>query len=127
MHRKHPLSLHFSPPYSEGEFRCDACGNSGHGFTFHCKTCKFDLHVACASLPEIEHQEDHDHPFSLLYSSTRQVEGGNFVCFVYKCSGANGEVGFIVVWPATVVPFGLHLSDPIMEYICKCFIFEILF
>ncbi|CAI9764946.1 unnamed protein product [Fraxinus pennsylvanica] len=99
-HPKHPLSLHFSPPYSDREFRCDACGNSGHGFTFHCKTCKFDLHVACASLPEIEHREDHEHPLSLLYSSTPL--------------------------PATVVPIWT-VSKRFKNGVCKGFDIDILF
>ncbi|KAK3004006.1 hypothetical protein RJ639_017893 [Escallonia herrerae] len=61
-HPIHPLVLLSSPPYSDGEFTCDACGDSGHAFTFHCSTCKFDLHVECASLPETEDSDDHKHP-----------------------------------------------------------------
>ncbi|KAK2977426.1 hypothetical protein RJ640_022289 [Escallonia rubra] len=67
-HPKHPLVLLSSPPYSDGEFTCNACGESGHAFTFHCLTCKFDLHVECASLPETEDSDDHEHPVKLLYS-----------------------------------------------------------
>ncbi|XP_027154579.1 uncharacterized protein LOC113754375 [Coffea eugenioides] len=67
-HPKHPLILHFFPPYGDGEFTCNACGNPGHGFTYHCMSCKYDLHVECASLPEVEYREDHEHPFVLSYS-----------------------------------------------------------
>ncbi|CAI9103226.1 OLC1v1001674C1 [Oldenlandia corymbosa var. corymbosa] len=68
-HPKHRLILQFHPPY-RGEFTCNACGDVGHGFSYHCSTCNFDLHVECASLPEVENREDHEHPFVLLYSSS---------------------------------------------------------
>lgn len=94
-HPKHPLLLDFFPPYSDGEFTCNACGNSGHAFTYHCASCKYDLHVECASLPETEVREDHQHPLVLVYSfqSNKAVEGKaegkavveNFVCYV--CDG----------------------------------------
>ncbi|KAH6826984.1 hypothetical protein C2S53_016127 [Perilla frutescens var. hirtella] len=74
-HANHPLHLLSSPPYSDGEFTCDACRRSGHGFTYHCDTCKFDLHVECASLPEIENRKDHEHPLILM-------DGQDFVCYV---------------------------------------------
>nr|GMC79815.1 putative late blight resistance protein homolog R1A-4 [Ipomoea batatas] len=35
-HPKHALTLLPSPPYADREFTCDACGNSGHAFIFHC-------------------------------------------------------------------------------------------
>ncbi|KAG6423259.1 hypothetical protein SASPL_113649 [Salvia splendens] len=38
----HTLSLLPSPPYGDGEF------------TYHCGACEFDIHVECASLPEVE-------------------------------------------------------------------------
>ncbi|KAI3444939.1 hypothetical protein Pfo_001604 [Paulownia fortunei] len=89
-HPKHPLGLLFSPPYSDGEFTCDACGNSGHGFTYHCDTCKFDLHVECASLPEIENRQDHEHPLILLCAFPDKVEGADFVCYVCDAPIAKG-------------------------------------
>lgn len=78
-HPNHPLHLLSSPPYSDAEFTCDACRRSGHGFTYHCATCKFDLHVECASLPEIENRKDHQHPLILM---SDKMVGQDFVCYV---------------------------------------------
>ncbi|KAG8391324.1 hypothetical protein BUALT_Bualt01G0176000 [Buddleja alternifolia] len=86
-HPKHSLKLLFSPPYSDSEFTCDACAKSGHGFTYHCAACKFDLHVECASLPEFEERDDHQHPLILLYDD--KMEGPDFVCYV--CGGSVGK------------------------------------
>ncbi|XP_031128917.1 uncharacterized protein LOC116030735 [Ipomoea triloba] len=89
-HPKHALTLLPSPPYSDREFTCDACGNSGHAFIFHCSRCKFDLHVECASVPETEVREDHPHPLALCYSNLKGKEIGEeegeeeFECFVCK-------------------------------------------
>lgn len=80
-HHKHPLGLRFGPPYGEGEFTCDACGDSGHAFTYHCATCKFDLHVECASFPEFEGREDHKHPLVLVYDIPEKIKKlGCYVC-----------------------------------------------
>lgn len=76
-HPKHPLTLHFLPPYGDGEFICDGCANFGHAFTYHCPTCKFDLHVECASLPEIEVREDHQHPLFLFFSVPNNNNNNN--------------------------------------------------
>lgn len=81
-HPKHSLSLVPSPPYNDGEFTCDACGDSGHAFTFHCSTCKFDLHVECASLPETEEIEEHEHALTLFYCFPFEEEKDNFCCEV---------------------------------------------
>ncbi|KAL2234238.1 uncharacterized protein LOC105168581 [Sesamum indicum] len=87
-HPKHPLGLSFSPPYNDGEFTCDACGHSGHAFTYHCGTCKFDLHVECAALPEVENRRDHEHPLVLSCGSP-EGSAAEFVCYV--CSGCIGK------------------------------------
>ncbi|KAK4414404.1 hypothetical protein Salat_2853400 [Sesamum alatum] len=89
-HPKHPLGLSSSPPYDDREFTCDACGHSGHAFTYHCGTCKFDLHVECASLPEVENRRDHEHPLVLLCGSPEGgAAAGVFVCYV--CRGLIGK------------------------------------
>ncbi|GMP41969.1 hypothetical protein CsSME_00011878 [Camellia sinensis var. sinensis] len=59
-HPKHALTLLSSPPYKEyNEFTCNACHEIGTGFTYHCKDCKFDLHVKCVRLLETVKREDH--------------------------------------------------------------------
>ncbi|KAL3832896.1 hypothetical protein ACJIZ3_007632 [Penstemon smallii] len=89
-HPKHPLGLFYSPPYSDGEFTCDACGHSGHGFTYHCATCKFDLHVECASLPQIEKRKDHKHPLELLCGFSDELDDSNLVCYVCNIGMVKG-------------------------------------
>lgn len=70
-HPKHPLLLSL-PPYqndNRGEFICNACGESGTCFRFHCPSCMFNLHVQCATLPQTpSRREHHQHPLTLLFS-----------------------------------------------------------
>ncbi|XP_009591761.1 protein VACUOLELESS GAMETOPHYTES [Nicotiana tabacum] len=90
-HPKHTLTLLFFPPYDDGEFTCDACGNSGHAFTFHCEKCKFDLHVECASLPEIEERKDHQHPLTLCYSNVFFGKDKDVDLMCYVCQRGVGK------------------------------------
>ncbi|ONI20214.1 hypothetical protein PRUPE_2G003600, partial [Prunus persica] len=96
-HPKHPLTLS-TPPYEYGEFTCDACGEFGTCFTFHCTHCKYDLHVQCATLPETLSHHHHHHLLTLLYSlpDHHENEGklnicdfcqGTFPrgCWLYSC------------------------------------------
>lgn len=110
-HPKHPLTLHFLPPYSDGEFSCDACANSGHAFTYHCRTCKFDLHVECASLPEIEHREDHEHPLSLFFSipdyNNKGEMGADLFCNVCHFPLAKNCWAYVC---STCINHGTHLE-----------------
>ncbi|KAL7182699.1 hypothetical protein ACSBR1_041396 [Camellia fascicularis] len=56
-HPQHPLTLLPHPPANRDEFRCQACGKTRRGFTFHCSTCQFNLDISCASLkPQINQQ-----------------------------------------------------------------------
>ncbi|XP_057497600.1 uncharacterized protein LOC130782343 [Actinidia eriantha] len=70
-HPKHALTLLPTLPYEEhNEFTCNACDRTGTAFTYHCKDCKFDLHVKCATnLPDTVKRFSHEHPLTLLYSS----------------------------------------------------------
>ncbi|KAI3448944.1 hypothetical protein Pfo_005609 [Paulownia fortunei] len=34
--------------HAEGLFNCDACGQTGNGFSYHCKPCGIYLHILCA-------------------------------------------------------------------------------
>ncbi|XP_059311067.1 LOW QUALITY PROTEIN: protein VACUOLELESS GAMETOPHYTES-like [Lycium ferocissimum] len=88
-HPKHTLSLLLSS-YNDGEYM-RACGNSGHAFTFHCEKCKFDLHVECASLPEIEEREDHQHPLTLCYSNLFLGKGDEVDVMCYVCKRGVGK------------------------------------
>ncbi|XP_020084960.1 uncharacterized protein LOC109707844 [Ananas comosus] len=71
-HPAHPLSLLLAPAYTDGGigggfFACDACRRGGVAFAFHCSHCSFDLHPACAALPESVHHPSHPHPVALTY------------------------------------------------------------
>ncbi|KAG9129167.1 hypothetical protein Leryth_006453, partial [Lithospermum erythrorhizon] len=56
-HPIHTLTLLPVSLYPGGIFSCDACNNQGNGFSYHCHTCDFDLHVLCAIKPlRIKHQ-----------------------------------------------------------------------
>nr|CAD1844665.1 unnamed protein product [Ananas comosus var. bracteatus] len=71
-HPAHPLSLLLAPAYTDGGigggfFACDACSRGGVAFAFHCSHCGFDLHPACAALPESVHHPSHPHPVALTY------------------------------------------------------------
>ncbi|KAJ8563326.1 hypothetical protein K7X08_031778 [Anisodus acutangulus] len=56
-HPNHPLNLLPTSKYPGGQFSNDACKNRGTGFSYHCSSCEFDLHVICASKPlKITHQ-----------------------------------------------------------------------
>ncbi|KAL9175674.1 hypothetical protein ABFS82_02G126900 [Erythranthe guttata] len=107
-HPKHPLSLFIAPPYSDREFTCDACGESGHGFTYHCGSCKFDLHVECAALPETENRPDHQHPLILVggFDPEKMVDGVDSVCYV--CGGPMAEGRWI--YSCLACKCGAHLD-----------------
>ena len=80
-HPKHPLSLLPLPSYDTGEFLCNACGDFGTTFTYHCPVCQFDLHVRCACLPKIMRleKEKHVHPLVLHYVLPSKKEDGEMV------------------------------------------------
>ncbi|XP_028073565.1 uncharacterized protein LOC114275763 [Camellia sinensis] len=105
-HPKHPLILLSSPPYSDGEFTCDACGESGVAFTYHCSTCSFDLHVGCASLPESEDCDDHEHSLTLFYSFPKEEQDSIFICDVCHCPVAKN----CWIYYCKVCNYGTHLD-----------------
>ncbi|KAI3830501.1 hypothetical protein MKW98_030664 [Papaver atlanticum] len=86
-HPKHPLSLLSSPPYPEGIFNCDACSRPDKGFCYHCKECKVDLHVHCASLPlSVNHNSHPQHQLTLTYQIPYPTK--DFSCDICKNSGS---------------------------------------
>ena len=88
-HPDHPLTLLSTPPkcYRNKRFICDACGDYGTSFDYHCSSCQFDLHVGCALLPKTTKHVDHEHPLTLLYSSS-------FSCSC-SCDRGNDNVTFV--------------------------------
>ncbi|CAA7050584.1 unnamed protein product [Microthlaspi erraticum] len=80
-HPDHPLTLLHSPPDDQSVYTCAACDQYGSGFTYHCSSCNYNLHVGCALLPETIDREDHEHPLTLLYcTSCKGREDTIFIC-----------------------------------------------
>ncbi|GKV51563.1 hypothetical protein SLEP1_g58205 [Rubroshorea leprosula] len=79
-HDNHPLTLLARAPYWSF---CCFCGRSLKGFVYHCSSCKFDLDIKCALLPEflngdfpkVDHHIHVEHPLSFIENlSHRGVE-----------------------------------------------------
>jgi hypothetical protein len=84
-HPQHLLVLLSSPPGDDSKFTCNACGDYGTSFAYHCATCQFNLHVGCAFLPKTMKHVDHNHPLTLLYSTNfLDKEGLVFTCDVCR-------------------------------------------
>ncbi|KAK1261283.1 hypothetical protein QJS04_geneDACA018933 [Acorus gramineus] len=84
---KHAFTLFASPVYSVGCFECNACGEMGKGFCYHCKECKIDLHVACSKKPLSINYMSHGHPLNLTFSSPYGEKG--YLCNVCGRLGSN--------------------------------------
>jgi hypothetical protein len=66
LHPGMELVLHDAPPYMTRDFVCDLCFKIGEGPTYHCKTCKYDLHPACALLQPTVRSCAHTHALVLV-------------------------------------------------------------
>ncbi|KAF7824474.1 Cysteine/Histidine-rich C1 domain family protein [Senna tora] len=84
-HPSHTLTLHFPSSSSSSSssndddyhlFFCEACGLHGSAFRYQCKSCQFDVHVGCASLPQMVECKNHQHPLTLLYGYPNDKEDG---------------------------------------------------
>ncbi|XP_059311962.1 uncharacterized protein LOC132063442 [Lycium ferocissimum] len=85
--KEHNLTLLPKPIYPEGNFQCDACGETGDGFSYHCKTCGTDLHILCAVLPQCVIHWSHHHQLELQFSPPYPDK--SFCCDICKNLGAN--------------------------------------
>lgn len=86
-HPSHTLSLLPTPIYPGGVFSCDGCGYRGHGFSYHCNSCDFDLHMLCASKPLTIFHQSHSHQLHLTFDSPYHTKG--FSCDICRKLGAN--------------------------------------
>ncbi|KAI3448943.1 hypothetical protein Pfo_005608 [Paulownia fortunei] len=101
--QNHALFLHPKPVYPEGLFNCDACGNHGDGFSYHCGACGIDLHSTCASLPMLFTHECHQHQLSLTFSAP--YPGNSFSCDVCKRVGSKTWL-----YRCNMCEFDVHLT-----------------
>lgn len=85
--KQHALSLLPKPIYPEGNFRCDACGETGDGFSYHCNSCGIDLHILCAVLPQYIAHRSHCHQLEIQFSSPYPSK--SFRCDICKHVGTN--------------------------------------
>ncbi|KAL5815389.1 hypothetical protein ACOSQ4_026030 [Xanthoceras sorbifolium] len=86
-HPSHSLTLLPTPPYPGGVFNCDGCGSHGHGFSYHCNHCDFDVHILCASKPLFLMHHLHAHKLELTFESPYQTKG--FSCDICRKLGSN--------------------------------------
>lgn len=63
LHPKHSLTLLSREP--NHAYGCEACDEPLDGFTYNCKTCYFNLHAMCASIPSTFRNEIHEHSLIL--------------------------------------------------------------
>eukprot|EP00249_Psilotum_nudum_P013779 c24507_g2_i1 orf=412-1464(-) len=69
----HVLELLQESPSSGGVFICNLCWEKGSGPVYHCRDCKFDLHVACVATGEEDTHFFHcQHPLRLLSLAGRK-------------------------------------------------------
>ncbi|KAK4738333.1 hypothetical protein R3W88_002030 [Solanum pinnatisectum] len=85
--KEHALSLLPKSIYPEGNFRCDACGETGDGFSYHCNSCGIDLHILCAVLPHYITHRSHCHQLEIQFSSPYPSK--SFRCDICKNIGTN--------------------------------------
>ncbi|XP_059629565.1 uncharacterized protein LOC132272426 [Cornus florida] len=89
LHQKHPLVLLPQPPHNDHnqEDTCNECENTCSGFTYHCATYIFDLHLHCASKQLTFDPEIHKH--SLTFSVSPPNRDLSFRCKVCGDLGQN--------------------------------------
>ncbi|KAH9780789.1 hypothetical protein KPL71_008220 [Citrus sinensis] len=85
-HPAHSLSLVPTPIYPAGIFNCDGCGRQGHGFSYHCTHCDFDLHILCATKPLTLIHQSHPHQLQLTFDPPYYTKG--FSCDICKKVGS---------------------------------------
>lgn len=102
LHTDSPLVHHIVPPYEHPEFICDLCFKIGEGPTYHCKTCKYDLHPVCCTLqPTLRSCLHPEHPLTLMpknhhASSRKKCDGCRNALadgeWSYRCESCNFDV-----------------------------------
>ncbi|GFQ01284.1 probable nucleoredoxin 1 [Phtheirospermum japonicum] len=103
-HKDHAFTLLPGPAYAEGLFSCDACGEPGKGFSYHCKPCGVDLHVLCASMPLSVTRTCHMHELRLKFGLP--YDDKSFYCDV--CMGPGGSRHWL--YRCGPCGFGAHLN-----------------
>ncbi|XP_047338748.1 uncharacterized protein LOC124942313 isoform X2 [Impatiens glandulifera] len=87
-HPYHPLFLTPTSTYPGGQFSCDACKIHSAGFSYHCSSCSFDLHIKCVIRPLIKNHHLHPHPLDLTFAPP-YGDGSGFSCDVCRHVGTS--------------------------------------
>ncbi|XP_047340120.1 uncharacterized protein LOC124943689 [Impatiens glandulifera] len=100
-HPYHPLFLTPTSTYPGGQFNCNACKIDSTGFSYHCLSCNFDLHIKCIIRPLIKNHYLHPHPLDLTFASP-YGNGSGFSCdvcyhvgtshWLYRCKDCEFDV-----------------------------------
>ncbi|XP_012849609.1 PREDICTED: 41 kDa spicule matrix protein-like [Erythranthe guttata] len=85
-HKKHGLTLLPKPAYKQDYFVCNACGESGVGFSYNCGRCDVDLHITCALLPLFVKHKSHAHKLDLTFESPYPSK--SFTCAICDAPGS---------------------------------------
>lgn len=69
--RQHPLHQHLltllpKPPSIDGVFKCGACDQYCHGFSYNCDKCEFFLDLRCSAISVTLNHKGHDHVLCLV-------------------------------------------------------------
>ncbi|KAF5938064.1 hypothetical protein HYC85_025570 [Camellia sinensis] len=84
IHGEHLLTLLPSPPSNCSSTICNDCGDSCHGYIYHCATCEFNLHLKC--FLTLKH-ENHQHPLRLCKLEAIYTFGFNCIACGYPADG----------------------------------------
>ncbi|XWS40786.1 hypothetical protein CRYUN_Cryun17cG0025400 [Craigia yunnanensis] len=102
-HPGHSLNLLPTSAYPIGYFSCDACGQQGHGFNYHCNQCDFDIHSICASKPLSLRHQSHPCQLQLFFYPPYQTKG--FSCDICHQIGSNHWL-----YRCSICEFDVHLT-----------------
>ncbi|KAG9440849.1 hypothetical protein H6P81_021014 [Aristolochia fimbriata] len=93
-YRKCSFQFMSAPPGNFPRF-CNACEKDVNGFLYHCKSCGFDLHPGCATLPQV-------------------LDDGNMHLYLYRKVGASchkcGRKGRSWSYRSKCKKYNLHVS-----------------
>lgn len=101
----HTLLLFLKPVYPAGIFLCDACGETGTGFSYHCTECEIDLHNLCAFMPTSVDHSSHRHTLNLWSSSSYN----EFMCDICKHLGSKW------LFRCSFCQFDAHISCALVD------------
>ena len=77
-------------PYHDGSFECNICSEKGDEEVYHCETCQFDAHPACAEIKDNVKVAFHDHTLHLLVQNYHN-DNPDAICYLCEESVQDSE------------------------------------